>query len=128
MRGSATGMSDEMRGSEPLHCRARGGVGCQADAAPPMQQTTAEPDILDSLRAVWRCRRCECPDCRSGYENHSHACTDGPGCVETRARMRARRPAEAITASRAADEIRRLRQEAEALRARVAQLEGIEHG
>lgn len=72
-------------------------------------------DVLDQLEAVWSCRRCRCNSCsRSGAgELHDHVCTDGPHCMETRDKMRARRQAEAITAYKAADEIRRLRKLAE---------------
>lgn len=69
------------------------------------------PDILDQLMTVWSCRRCKCASCdRSGAgELHDHICTDGEHCVETRERLRERRTAEALTASDAADEIKRLR-------------------
>jgi hypothetical protein len=32
------------------------------------------------------CRRCGCIACLSGYENHEHVCTRGPGCVEEKRR------------------------------------------
>lgn len=84
--------------------------------------------MLDALRGVWACRRCRCPDCRSGYENHEHHCTDGPNCVETRQRLRDMRPTEAIIAGQAANLIRDLIRERDALAARVAALEAVEHG
>lgn len=84
--------------------------------------------VLDALRSVWACRRCRCPDCRSGYENHEHYCTDGPRCVETRERLRDRRMSEAVTAGAAVELIRNLIRERDALADRVAALEAVEHG
>lgn len=76
-------------------------------------------DILDRLRTVWACRRCGCGSCDRGGagELHDHVCTDGEHCVETRERLRARRVAEVIVAQDAAQEIQRLRREAECHRA-----------
>lgn len=72
-------------------------------------------DILSGLERLWVCRRCQCYSCEDGYENHSHRCTDGPGCVESRERLKANLEAISIIASRAGQEIKRLRDEVERL-------------
>lgn len=90
--------------------------------------TIKEMDILDALETVWACRRCKCPNCDRGGagELHDHVCTDGPLCVETRMRLLARRFAEAQTAMRASDEIKRLRRELADANGRLASvLDGI---
>lgn len=39
-------------------------------------------DLPQRLRKLNKCIRCDCPSCSSGYENHSHHCTEGPGCIK----------------------------------------------
>lgn len=68
-------------------------------------------DILDQLATLWKCRRCECASCGRGADDelHTHICTDGPHCVETREALRLFRRRASVIASHAATEIRALR-------------------
>lgn len=68
-------------------------------------------DIVDRLRRMNVCARCRCQNCYrgAGGELHNHKCTDGPHCVETRTRMRARISQRNIMCGLAAAEIERLR-------------------
>lgn len=68
-------------------------------------------DIVDRLRRMNVCARCRCQSCGrgAGGEMHNHKCTDGPHCVETLTRMRARISQRNIMCGRAAVEIERLR-------------------
>lgn len=68
-------------------------------------------ELARQLTAIGRCRRCECPDCDPGLENHDHICTNGDGCIETPKRLRRALYAAAIVAGQAADELRRLARE-----------------
>jgi hypothetical protein len=82
-------------------------------------------DILTRLEQGWSCRRCKCRSCYNGYENHEHGCTDGPDCVETRERLRARCIIDSIVARAAADEIKALRRQVAEMTARNAMGDGI---
>lgn len=57
--------------------------------------------LLADIDVLCLCHRCRCLSCSNGYENHSHACTGGPDCVETPERQRARVMAMKIALGRA---------------------------
>ena len=65
-------------------------------------------ELCRRLNKLTVCRRCECSDCQDGYENHSHACTNGPNCVETKERWAVWRFHVLEVANAAAALIRRL--------------------
>lgn len=70
-------------------------------------------DIVARLRSLNRCIRCVCSSCRSGFENHDHICTEGPGCVKP---LEKRLRAAIVLGGQATDRI-------EAAEARVRELE-----
>lgn len=54
------------------------------------------------------CSRCHCASCSDGYENHSHGCTDGPHCIETKAHLLSANRALRFTCGQTAADLRRL--------------------